>query len=150
GGVALGFDRLTLLKEVDKLIDDTARRLEEEHLKVTKAIENGLAIPYDRDKIHLAMLDIESRRAEVESSRELLFFTLADAPGVEIEALQLVSDTLEEIILPADAELQMNRKELDAMRVAQQAHEYVLQKEKGAQLPMVFAFGNISYADSFS
>src|SRR5690606_40510603 len=78
--------------------------------------------------------------------RELLFFKLAEATGVEIEELQLVSYTLEEIILPADAELQMNRKELDAMRVAQQAHEYVLKKEKGAQLPMAFAFGNISYA----
>lgn len=148
--IVASFDQLMLLKEVEKLIDDTERRLDKERLRVVKAIENGLAIPYDRDKILLAMLEVQSRRAEVESSRELLFFKLAEATGVEIEELQLVSYTLEEIILPADAELQMNRKELDAMRVAQQAHEYVLKKEKGARLPMAFAFGNISYANAFS
>lgn len=148
--VVLSFDRLMLLKEVDKLIDDSERRLEKEHLKVTKAIENGLAIPYDRDKIHLAMLDIESRRAEVESNRDLLYFLLEEATGMSMEELKLVSYTLEEILLPVDTELQMNRKELEALRISQQALEYVLKKEKGAKLPMAFAFGSVSYANAFS
>lgn len=150
GEVVMSFDRLMLLKEVDKLIDDSERRLEKERLKVLKAIENGLAIPYDRDKIQLAMLDIQSRRAEVESSRELLYFRLQEATGMAIEELKQVSYTLEEIVLPADTELHLNRKELEALRISQQAHEYLLKKEKGARLPVAFAFGNVSYANAFS
>lgn len=148
--IVLSFDRLMLLKEVDKLIDESERRLEKERLKVMRAIENGLAIPYDRDKIQLAMLDIESRRAEVESNRDLLYFRLQEATGMSAEELKQISYTLKEILLPADTDLQMNRKELQALRISQQAHEYVLRKEKGAKLPVAFAFGNVSYANAFS
>src|SRR5690606_11901878 len=56
------FDQLMLLKEVDLLIVDSEKRLNKEHVKVVKGIENGFAIPYDRDKIKLAMLRSEERR----------------------------------------------------------------------------------------
>ncbi|KAF5278690.1 hypothetical protein FQR65_LT15608 [Abscondita terminalis] len=56
------FDQLMLLKEVEKLIVDSEKRLNKEHLKVVKAIENGMAIPYDRDKIKLAMLELEAKK----------------------------------------------------------------------------------------
>jgi hypothetical protein len=44
---------------VEKLINDslTANR----NKKILKAIEEGLAIPYDRDKIKLASLELDSR-----------------------------------------------------------------------------------------
>jgi len=72
--VMTSFDQLMLLKEVDLLILDSEKRLNKEHEKVLKGIENGFAIPYDRDKIKLAMLELESKKAEVQSNRELLFF----------------------------------------------------------------------------
>src|SRR5690606_12208046 len=86
--VVLSFDRLMLLKAVVKLIDHSELRLQKELLTVSYAFENCLAILYEWVMIHLAMLYIECRRAEVESSRELLFFKLAEATGVEIEELQ--------------------------------------------------------------
>ncbi|MGN0003704.1 MAG: TolC family protein, partial [Sphingobacterium composti] len=57
--IVTSFDQLMLLKEVNLLINDSEKRLNKEHLKVIKAIENGVAIPYDRDKIKLAMLELE-------------------------------------------------------------------------------------------
>src|SRR5690606_27970230 len=45
---------------------------------------------------------------------------------------------------------QKNRKELEALRSSQQALEYVLKKEQGAQLPMAFAFGSVSYDNALS
>jgi outer membrane protein TolC len=138
-----------LLKEVDLLIDDSERRLDKEHLKVLKAIENGLAIPYDRDKIKLAMLELESRRAEVESTRELLYFKLQELTGISVDELASVSYELTELLLTQGSSQQMNRKELQALETAQKAYEYVLKKENGAKLPTLFAFGNISYANAF-
>jgi outer membrane protein TolC len=44
----------------------------------------------------------------------------------------------------------MNRKELFALEASQKAYEYVLKKEKGAHLPMLFAFGNASYMNAFN
>lgn len=146
--VVTTFDQLMLLKEVDLLIDDSEKRLNKEHLKVIKAIENGFAIPYDRDKIKLAMLELESKRAEVESNRELLYYKLEELTGMSLDSLRAIDYPLERIIL-ADDGMVMRRKELEALEASQKAYEFVLKKEKGGALPMVFAFGNASYFNAF-
>ncbi|MGB7527325.1 TolC family protein [Sphingobacterium cellulitidis] len=143
------FDQLMLLKEVDLLINDSEKRLNKEHQKVIKGIENGFAIPYDRDKIKLAMLELESKKAEVQSNRELLYYKLQELTGMSLEELQAVNYQLEEINLEMNSAKQMNRKELEALEASQKAYEFVLKKEKGAKLPQVFAFGNISYFNAF-
>ena len=147
--VMQSFDQLMLLKEVDLLINDSEKRLNKEHQKVIKGIENGFAIPYDRDKIKLAMLELESKKAEVQSNRELLYFKLQELTGMNLEELQAVNYQLEEINLEMNSAKQMNRKELEALDASQKAYEFVLKKEKGAKLPQVFAFGNISYFNAF-
>lgn len=141
-------DQLMLLKEVDLLIDDSEKRLNKEHLKVIRAIENGVAIPYDRDKIKLAMLELESKRAEVESNRELLYYKMEELTGMSMDSLRKINYSLQTILLEEDATV-MNRKELQALEASQKAYDYVLKKEKGATLPMVFAFGNVSYFNAF-
>jgi hypothetical protein len=50
------FDQITLLNEVEKLINDSENDCRNK--KNLKAIEEGLAIPYDRDKIKLASLEL--------------------------------------------------------------------------------------------
>lgn len=147
--IVASFDQIMLLKEVDVLIDDSEKRLHKEHTKVLKAIDNGLAIPYDRDKIKLAMLELESKRAEVNSNRELLYYKLEELTGMSPEELRQVTYSLQEIVLTDEASV-MNRKELEALEMSQKAYEYVLKKEKGAKLPMLFAFGNASYMNAFN
>lgn len=147
--VMLSFDQLMLLKEVDLLITDSEKRLNKEHLKVVKAIENGLAIPYDRDKLKLAMLELESKKAEVESNRSLLYYKLEELTGLSNSELQAVDYPLSELVLAMDEATVMNRKELQALEASQKAYEFVLKKEQGAKLPMVFAFGNVSYLNAF-
>ena len=147
--VMTSFDQLMLLKEVDLLINDSEKRLNKEHEKVIRGIENGFAIPYDRDKIKLAMLELESKKAEVQSNRELLYFKLQELTGMSIDELEAVNYQLQEINLEMETAKQMNRKELQALEASQKAYEFVLKKEKSAKLPQVFAFGNISYFNAF-
>ena len=148
--VMTSFDQLMLLKEVDLLITDSEKRLNKEHEKVIKGIENGFAIPYDRDKIKLAMLELESKKAEVQSNRELLLYKLQELTGMSQEDLNSITYKLKVLNLDLDSAMQMNRKELDALEASQKAYEFVLKKEKGAKLPQVFAFGNISYFNAFN
>ncbi|MVZ65191.1 TolC family protein [Sphingobacterium sp. DK4209] len=147
--VIMCFDQLMLLKEVDLLIADSEKRLNKEHQKVMQAIENGLAIPYDRDKIKLAILELESKKAEVESNRELLHYKLSELTGMKGSALENVRFKLKEILLDKDTATVMNRKEISALEASQKAYEYAYKKEKGTKLPQVFAFGNVSYVNAF-
>jgi hypothetical protein len=47
------------------------KRLQTETKRILKAIEEGLAIPYDRDKIKLASLELDSKRIELQGKRKL-------------------------------------------------------------------------------
>lgn len=146
--VIFSLDQLMLLKEVSLLIADSEKRLNKEHLKVVRAIENGFAIPYDRDKIKLAMLELESKKAEVESSRDLLFYKLEELTGLTFEEISAISYSLNSILL-GENDMIMHRKELEALEASQKAYEFLLKKEKGAKLPVLFAFGNVSYVSAF-
>ncbi|WP_400262317.1 TolC family protein [Sphingobacterium sp. SG20118] len=109
------FDQIMLLKEVDALIADSEKRLNKEHQKVVKAIENGLAIPYDRDKIKLAMLELESKKAESQNSGELLYFKLEELTKMTVDSLKLVSYPLELVLVDPVQPPVENRKELQAL-----------------------------------
>lgn len=147
--VMASFDQLMLLREVDVLIADSEKRLNKEHQKVVKAIDNGLAIPYDRDKLKLAMLELENKKAEVESNRGLLYYKLQELTGLDRTELEAVVYPLSEIVLALDEATVMNRKELQALEASQKAYDFVLKKEKGGKLPLVFAFGSVSYLNAF-
>lgn len=147
--VLFSFDQLMLLREVDVLIADSEKRLNKEHQKVVKAIDNGLAIPYDRDKLKLAMLELENKKAEVESNRELLYYKLQELTRLDKAELETVVYPLTEIVLALDEATVMNRKELQALEASQKAYDFALKKEKGGKLPLVFAFGSVSYLNAF-
>lgn len=140
-------DQLMLLKEVDVLVTGSEKRLKKEHQRVIRAIENGMAIPYDRDKIKLAMLELESKKAELNSHRELLYLQLEELTGVSADELGSLDYVLQEIVLQQDEANRLERKEIQALAASQRAYQYVLEKEKGARLPQVFAFGNLSYVN---
>lgn len=144
------FDQLMLLKHVDVLIEDSERRLEKEHKKVLKAIDLGLAIPYDREKLKLAMLELEEKKVEVSGNRTLLLSKLQQLTHISSQELEEIEYELaelkvEDVPLSAD-----NRSELQALKAGINAQEYVLKKEKGARMPTVFAFGSANYINAFN
>src|SRR5690625_7578552 len=67
--VLIALDNLQVLKQVDTLLIESQKRLDSEKNRVNKAIEAGLAIPFDRDKITLASLELEAKRKEAEGTR---------------------------------------------------------------------------------
>ena len=143
------FDQMRLIKETEKLINDSDKRLSIETKRVSKAIELGLAIPYDRDKIKLALLELESKRIELNGKRELLYKKLEYLTGysnTEINAVQyeIVPYILFETNLNTD-----NKQEIKALESFKLANEYLLKKEKGTYLPTVGAFGGIVYSSIF-
>lgn len=147
--VVQSFDQLMLLKEADALVSGTEQRLQKEYLKIVRAIENGMAIPYDRDKVKLAILELESKKEELRSQRDLLYLKLMELTGMPLEELSLLDYPLEQIVLQEDQINRLERKELSALEASQRAYGYALKKEKGGRLPQVFAFANLSYANAF-
>lgn len=147
--VILTFDQLMLLHEVDKLLEDSEKRLEKEHAKVLKAIENGLAIPYDRDKIKLAILELEEKRVEADGNKSALKSKLQYLTGLSPEEIEQINYELQTFLVDKESLSLENRAELNALESGRKAKEHVVKKEKGGKYPTVFAFGNLAYVDAF-
>lgn len=147
--VIITFDQLMLLKEADKLIEDSERRLDAEHTKVLKAIENGLAIPYDRDKIKLAILELEERKLEAQGNKEVLLAKLQYLTRMAPDELESIQYQLQAFLFDEVALNVENRAEIKALEAARTASEFAYKKEKGTFLPTFFVFGNLVYLNAF-
>ena len=147
--VIITFDQLMLLNEVDKLIEDSEKRLDTEHNKVLKAIENGLAIPYDRDKIKLAMLELEEKKLEALGNRNVLLAKLEYLTRMPQTKLQGINYELHTFLINEMSLNANNRLELKALEAGKKAQEFAIKKEKGSYFPTIFAFGNLTYLNAF-
>lgn len=143
------FDRLKLLETAEKLIDNSEKRLNKEKERVEKAISEGLAIPYDRDKIKLSTLELASKRADVQNKRKLLILKIKQSTDLSEEEILKTNHQLEPIII-LDSLSTAERNEVKALESFKKASEYALKKEKGSLLPTVGAFAGYSYASLYN
>jgi outer membrane protein TolC len=143
------FDQLSLLHSIEKLLNDSNSRLNIETKRVTKAIEQGLAIPYDRDKIKLASLELDSKRIELNGKRQLVYKKLNYLTGYNTAEIDQVVYNLEPYILSNEKLTIENKQEITALESFKNAYEFLLKKEKGTYLPTLAAFGGVSYSSLF-
>jgi hypothetical protein len=78
--------------------------------RVTRAIEEGLAIPYDRDKIKLASLELESKKIELGGKRNysIKIQYLTGYSASEIDAVHY--DLVPYLIVSDNYPQEINRK----------------------------------------
>lgn len=148
--VLIALDNLQVLQQVDTLLAESKKRLETERKRVNKAIETGLAIPFDRDKIVLASLELDAKSKEAEGSRNVLLEQLRYLTGFSTEKIQKITHHFEVIPLLATNAMQLkNKKELEALDLFIEAQDLNVAREKNTILPQVAAFGGLQYARLF-
>lgn len=147
--VVTSFDKLRYIRASQELVDDSDRRLQKEEERVARAIANGLAVPFDRDKLKLARLELEMKRTQLEESRALLLQMITHLTGMAPAGAEAVAYVLEPIEVPTDLTAD-GRPELEAIGWYKQASESMVRKEKGSFLPMVGLFGGVSYTSLFN
>src|SRR5690606_4815131 len=90
-------DQIALLHQSKLVLDESQKRLDKENLRVIKAIENGLAIPYDRKKIEVAIYRLEAKKQEYEGKRELLFSKLSMLTDHSVDDLENQTKEMDEL-----------------------------------------------------
>jgi outer membrane protein TolC len=108
-----------------------------------------LAIPYDRDKIELANLELQSKQKDIEHKKQLVLLKLAHDTGLPIDTLEQMQHKLAPIMV-ADGMDIAQRVELQALEKYKLANKYLLKKEYGSYLPNVGVFASYSYTSIFN
>ena len=143
------YDKIELLNKSKVVLEESEKRLAKEKEKVLNAIKNGLATPYDREKITAAELKIASKKLELFGNLSLLYLKLSMHTGVEQTALENYNFELKPWILHDNSQTFENRPELKALEASIKAYEYKLKMNKSLFLPKVQAFATLSYFNLF-
>lgn len=142
------FDLLHYLQASEILIKDSDHRLEVEELRVEQALKNGLAIPFDRDKIKLARLKLASARTELEGSKRLVTDKITYLTGMDPQEILAIEYQLQPLMLTSDSDIS-NKPELKALKMYQEATQSLERKAKLSFLPQIVAFGGVNYSGLF-
>lgn len=143
------FDKIELLERSRIVIDESEKRLSKERLKVKVAIENGLATPFEREKIIAAELNLASKKMELEGNIRLLHLKLSMLTGKSLGEIEDYKFDLKPWILTKNDQNYEDRPELQALRTSIEAYEYKLKMNKNNFLPKVEAFATLSYFNLF-
>lgn len=144
------FNKIELLKQSEIVIQKSEERLAKEKERVKKAITNGLAIPYDRDKITAAELNLASVKVELYGNLSLLYLKLSLLTDVDISILENYRFDLKPWQLQSSSSTSNDRPELKALEASINAYDYQLKMNQNSFLPKLQALASLSYSNLFN
>jgi outer membrane protein TolC len=142
-------DKIELLERSRIVLVESEKRLSKEKTKVKAAIENGLATPFEREKISGAELKLASKKMQLEGNIRLLHLKLSMLTGRDIGQIEHYDFELKPWLFKQNDQSYSNRPELEALRAGIEAYEYKLKMNKNHFLPKVAAFATLSYFNLF-
>lgn len=137
------YDRMAVLEQSDKVLQENRKRLEQQTAYALKAKEVGLAVDYDLSKVRIAQQELKAKQIELDASRSLLLSKLEQLTGMERDTLAGIRPELQPLLLEEQQPDVQSRPEVRALSHGVQALEYVHQSEKLEFLPKAKAFAHV-------
>lgn len=143
------YDQIALLDQVEKVLQESERRLNENRRTADKALEYGLSTKYEYQKIEVAQALLNSKKLEYQGKKELLIEQLYLLTNIEKDRLRMIHHNL----TPLEATL-MNgkiedRAEIKALDAGMEATQYKIKAEKTWMIPKVKAATSLQYLGIF-
>lgn len=143
--------KIALLSEAGKVLKKSKERLDAEQKRVKKAVEVGLAINADLQKLKVAQIKLETKNIEYENNKMLLFKRLEQITHYNQAELKNMDIKLLPAKLPAEIRTDIdNRPEIKALNAVIEAYNYYLKASETWIVPKIQLLGQINYAQSFN
>ncbi|MGE9616452.1 MAG: TolC family protein [Solitalea-like symbiont of Acarus siro] len=143
--------KIALLNEAKKVLLKSKERLNSEQKRVKKAVEVGLAINSDLQKLKVAQIKLESKNIEYQNNKMLLFKRLEQLTHYSETELKNIETKLLPSKLPTEIEINTDiRPEIKALNEAIKAYSYYLKASETWVIPKIQLLGQINYAQSFN
>lgn len=139
--VTLAYDQLGLIAQSEQVLDEADKRLAEQVRFINKAVKEGLATPYDRSKVDLAVQDLRAKRVDLNGKRQLALARLTQLTGLPADQLSAIRPELTRLVDDTNVASVDNRPELKSLELAREATRYRQKATLSGYLPQVYAFG---------
>lgn len=141
GETLLTFDRLAVIDQSDRVLAESAIRLDKEAQFAKKALQQGLITPYDESKIEIAQQELEAKRIELQTARNLTISKLAQLTGKSTALFNTLSPVISRWESNNATTSVANNPQLEALNEVVQATAYKRKSTTSGYLPVVYAFG---------
>lgn len=135
------YDRLAVIAQSDKVLEESSRRLDKEAEFAAKALQQGLITSYDQSKIEIARQELEAKRIELRTARNLTISKLSQLTGKPASTFETISPALENWAEENAASDYHQNPQLGALQEVIEATSYKKKSTLSGYLPVVYAFG---------
>jgi outer membrane protein TolC len=135
------YDKLAILNQSKDVLTSTEKYLDEQKRYVEKAVNNGLAIDLNRQKLELAKKQLEVRRIELDNNCKLLYSKIEELTEFPSDSVALLKPTLSIWILSEFNGNSADRFDIKALDEAIVATNMKKRAEWADYMPKVMAFG---------
>jgi outer membrane protein TolC len=139
------YDQLAVLNQSEKVLDESALRLDAEKKFAFSALTNGFATGFDTLKIAVAREYLNARIAEYQSKKTLLHHKLSQLTGKSPAEFEMLSPELKPAVYMSGNAAIDHRAEMRALSAGVQAQRYLLKAEKSHYLPKIQAMASLRY-----
>jgi outer membrane protein TolC len=139
--VVTTYDKLALVNQSLEVLNCSENYLTEQQRFVEKAYSNGLTIDLNRQKIALTQKQLNAKRIELNSNRQLLIERLEELTGISRDTFARVKPELQPWLLANTQANSENHPAILALDEAVTALNYKQKADLAEYMPKVFVFG---------
>jgi outer membrane protein TolC len=144
------YDRLALLSQSQRVLDESAIRLTAEKQYAVSALNNGFATAFDTLRIAVAEANLQAKRAEFSAKKTLLHQKLAQLTGKPAESFNKIQPMLEPMIYASNNGNIEQRPEFSALTEGVEAQKHLLRAEQSHYLPKIQALASVRYDNLYN
>jgi outer membrane protein TolC len=134
-------DQLAVIAQTDSVLKQTEQYLNNQKRVVEKAFANGLTISLNKQRIDLAVEQLNVKKIELETARRLVCMQIEEYTGMPADSVALLSPQMNEWSVETVVNSSANRPEIKALEEAIVATDYKRKAENAEYIPKVMAFG---------
>lgn len=143
--LVITYDQYAIIRQTNKTLDQTERLLREQQRFVEKALSSGLTISLNKQRIELALEQLNVKRIELATAQKVVAMRLSELTGVEITLIETQTPELKPWMINTEVISSEDRPEIKALNEAILATGYKKKAEYSEYIPKLFAFGRYEF-----
>lgn len=143
--LVITYDQYAIIRHTNKTLDQTEKLLREQQRFVEKALSSGLTIAMSRQRIELALEQLNVKKIELATAQKVVAMRLAQLTGLETAQIETLTPELKPWMINVDVVTTEDRPEIKALNEAILATGYKKRAEYSEYIPKLFAFGRYEF-----
>jgi len=139
------YDQYSIIRHTSKTLDQTEKFLNEQKRFVEKALSSGLTISLSKQRINLALEQLNVKRIELATAQRVVAMRLSEMTGMEVNQIEQLYPELKPWMITTEVTTAEERPEIKALNEAITATDYKKKAEYSEYIPKVFAFGKYEF-----